>query len=152
MSSRNEQATVADQETKESIWHRRFGHLGIQNLQRLAREKLVDGFDFDVSEQLDFCEMYAEGKHHRSHFPTSCRRAKEPLELVHNDVCGKVNAKSLGGAEYFQTFIDDFTHYTWVYVLNKKSDVFKCFVEWKALVENRSSRKLKILRTDNGGE
>ena len=152
LSSRNEQATVADQETKESIWHRRFGHLGIQNLQRLAREKLVDGFDFDVSEQLDFCEMCAEGKHHRSHFPTSCRRAKEPLELVHSDVCGKVNAKSLGGAEYFLTFIDDFTHYTWVYVLNKKSDVFKCFVEWKALVENRSSRKLKILRTDNGGE
>ena len=152
LSSRNEQATVADQETKESIWHRRFGHLGIQNLQRLAREKLVDGFDFDVSEQLDFCEMCAEGKHHRSHFPTSCRRVKEPLELVHSDVCGKVNTKSLGGAEYFLTFIDDFTHYTWVYVLNKKSDVFKCFVEWKALVENRSSRKLKILRTDNGGE
>ena len=60
-----------------------------------------------------------------------------------------MNAKSLGGAEYY---LDDFTHYTWVYVLKKKSDVFKSFIEWKALVENCSSRKLKTLRTDNGGE
>ena len=153
LSNRNEQATVADQESKENIWHRRFGHLGMQNLQRLAREKLVDGFDFDVSEQLDFCEMCAEGKHHKNHFPTSgSKRTKEPLDLVHSDVCGKVNAKSLGGAEYFLTFIDDFTHYTWVYVLKKKSDVFKCFIVWKALVENCSGKQLKILRTDNGGE
>ena len=97
----------------------------MQNLQRLAREKLVDGFDFDVSEQLDFCEMCAEGKHHKNHFPTiGSKRAKEPLHLV----CGKVNAKYLGGSKYFLTFIDDFTHYTWVYVLKKKSDVFKCFI------------------------
>ena len=52
----------------------------------------------------------------------------------------------------FLTFIDDFTHYTWVYVLKKKSDVFKCFNMWTALVENCCGKKLKILRTDNGGE
>ena len=33
----------------------------------------------------------------------------EPLDLVHSDVCGKMNARSLGGAEYFITFIDDQT-------------------------------------------
>ena len=31
-----EQVSVAEQETEEKIWHRRFGHLGIQNLQQLA--------------------------------------------------------------------------------------------------------------------
>ena len=41
-----------------------------------------------------------EGKHHRSQFPTSSSgRAKEPLALVHSDICGEMNAKSLGGAE-----------------------------------------------------
>ena len=43
----------------------------MQNLQLLAQEKLVDGFDFDISEELDFCEMCAEGKHDKSQFPTS---------------------------------------------------------------------------------
>ena len=85
--------------------------------------------------------MCAEGKHHRSHFPTSGRRkTKAPLELVHSDVCGKVNAKSLGGAEYFLTFIDDFTLYTWVYVLKKKSDVFKSFIEWLKIAVAESSK------------
>lgn len=151
-SSCNEQAAVVNRKSKEEIWHRRFGHLGLQNLQRLAREKLVNGYDFDVSKTLDFCESCIEGKHHKSHFSASSSRAKEPLDLVHSDVCGKLNAKSLGGAEYFLTFIDDCTHYTWVYVLKKKDEVFKYFLEWKALVEKSSGRKLNTLRTDNGGE
>ena len=40
----------------------------------------------------------------------------------------------------------------WVYVLKRKSEVFERFLEWKALVEKSSGHKLKILRTDNGGE
>jgi hypothetical protein len=37
-------------------------------------------------------------------FPTEGEnRATAPLELVHSDVCGKINTKSLGGGEYFLT-------------------------------------------------
>ena len=127
-----EQVSVAEQETKEKIWHRRFGHLGIQNLQKLARDKLVSGFDFDTSKQHNFCEACVDGKHHWSSFPTEVSsRAKEPLALVHSDVCGKMNAKSLGGAEYFLTFIDDCTHYTWVYVLKRKMKFSSVFLNGK---------------------
>ena len=42
----HERASFADKSyTKEDIWHRRFGHLGISSLQKLAREQLADGFD-----------------------------------------------------------------------------------------------------------
>ena len=60
--------------------------------------------------------------------------------------------KSIGGAEYFLTLLDDKTHYTWVYSLKTKDQVFECFKEWQAEVENFTSRKVKVLRTDNGGE
>ena len=103
---------------KEDVWHRRYGHLGAQSLRQLAVEGMVDGFDYDGSKKISFCEPYIEGKHHRSPFPNDGgERAAEPLELVHSDVCGKVNAKSFGGAEYFLTFIDDKTRYAWVYML-----------------------------------
>ena len=75
-----------------------------------------------------------------------------PLELVHSDVCGKMNSPSLGGGEYFLTFIDDYTHYTWVYILKHKSEVFSKFKKWKALMENACGQKLKTLHTDRGGE
>ena len=94
-----------------------------------------------------------KGKHHRSKFPINeHERAKEPLALVHSDLCGKMNAKSLSGAEYFLTFIDDHTHYVWIYNLKHKDEVFGKFLEWKALVEKSTGRKLKVFRTDNGGE
>ncbi|KAH9716260.1 hypothetical protein KPL71_021398 [Citrus sinensis] len=40
----------------------------------------------------------------------------------------------------------------WVYVLRTKDQVFGRFKEWKALVENQTEKKLKVLRTDNGLE
>ena len=139
-------------QSKERLWHRRYGHLGEQSLTKLAKGVLIKGFDYDPSKNIGLCETCIGGKHQRSKFPTSSTRCKEPLGLVHSDVCGKMSAKSLAGAEYFLTFIDDHTRYVWVYPLKHKDEVFDRFLIWKALVEKSSGRKLKVLRTDNGGE
>ncbi len=50
---------------------------------------------------------------------------------------------SIGGAEYFLTFIDDYTRYVWVYPLKTKDQVFDRFVEWRAMVEKSIGQKLK---------
>ena len=76
-------------------------------------------------------------------------RAEEPLGLVHSDLCGKISSPSLSHAEYF---IDDKTHYVWIYVVKHKHEVFEKFVEWKSLVEKSSDYKVKKLRTNSGGE
>ena len=39
---------------------------------------------------------------------------REPLELVHTDVCVKINMNSIGGAQYFLTFTDDKTRYSYM--------------------------------------
>ena len=105
-------------DTKEEIWHRRFGHLGMKNLQKLATDQQVNGLDYDVTKDIKFCEPRVDGKHHRSSFPKSGgRRATKLLEIVHSDVCGRLEAKSLSGAEYFVTFIDDKSRYVWIYIL-----------------------------------
>ena len=51
------------------------------------------------------------------------KRKREILELVHTDVCGPMQTRSLGGAYYFIIFIDDRTIYTWVYFMRNKSDL-----------------------------
>ena len=148
---KGQQLNVAEEESKERLWHRRYGHLGEQNLQRIAKSELVEQFDYDVKNGIGFCETCVGGKHHRSPFDTSKSQTKEP-QLVHSDVCGKMSEKSLGGAEYFLTFTDDKSRYSWVYTLKTKDQVFDRFLEWKALVKKASGKKLKTLRTDNGGE
>jgi hypothetical protein len=59
---------------------------------------------------------------------------------------------SLRGYVYYVSFIDDYSRKIWVYFLKSKDEVLGKFKEFKALVENLSERKIKILRSDNGGE
>jgi transposase InsO family protein len=59
---------------------------------------------------------------------------------------------SHGGAQYFFTFIDDFSRKTDVYFLKAKGKAFEKFKQYKALVENEIGHKIKVLRSDNGGE
>ena len=139
---------------KTSVWHHRYGHLNVNNLRELAKEQLVKGIKAcDLSDEMNLCESCIQGKIHRKSFPrTGSRRAELPLQLVHSDVCGKINSKSLNGGEYFLTFVDDHTRYAWIYILKHKSQVFQYFQDWKAMAERSSGRKLVTLRTDNGGE
>ena len=141
-------------QSRIKVWHQRYGHLNVSSLRKLANDQLVKGLSSsDVSDEMELCESCAQGKLHRSPFPTTGgNRAKALLELVHSDVCGKINAKSLSGAEYFLTFIDDKTRFVWVYILKHKSQVFQYFKEWKAMAERETGRVLKTLRSDNGGE
>ena len=85
-------------------------------------------------------------------FSSASKKEKSILELVHNDVFGPVNVPSLGKSMYYVLFIDDFSRNTWIYFLKKKFEVFDRFKEFKALVENQTEKKIKVLRTNNGGE
>jgi len=60
--------------------------------------------------------------------------------------------KSLGGHLYYVTFIDDHSRKTWIYLLKSKDEVFDKFQELKAEVENLTERRIKVLRSNNGGK
>ena len=49
------------------------------------------------------------------------------------------------GAKYFLMFVDDFNRKMWVYFLKVKSDVFKEFQKFKALVEKESGCQITSL-------
>jgi hypothetical protein len=98
------------------------------------------------------CNGCAQGKNIKNHFPKRHRKAKGVLELIQLDVCGPMPSSSISGYVYYVSFIDDYSHKTWVYLLKSEDEVFSKFKEFKALIENLYERKIKILRSDNGGE
>jgi transposase InsO family protein len=59
---------------------------------------------------------------------------------------------SLGNFVYYVLFIDDYSRKTWKYFLKAKDELFIKFQEFKALVEKLFERKIKVLRSGNGGE
>ena len=114
---------------------------------------MVIGLNLDKSSKPSFCNACAKGKSSIRKFPSSNNKRHDTLfGLVHSDVGGKITPKSLGGSEYFVIFIDDHNRYVWVYFMKTKNEVFDKFLEWKVMVGNQYGKKIKTLRTDNGGE
>ena len=72
------------------------------------------------------------------------------LVVVHSDVWGPAPLSSILGFSYYMIFVDDYTRFTWLFLLKHKHEVLSVFKHFKALVENQFSTKLKVLRTDNG--
>ena len=74
------------------------------------------------------------------------------LELVHTDVCGPMSTQAKGGYEYFITFIDDYSRYSYMYLMKWKPEAFEKFKEFRVEVENQLGRRIKTIRSDRGGE
>ena len=56
------------------------------------------------------------------------------------------------GFRFYLVLVDEFTKFTWVYLLKHKSDTFKVFTQFQAMVNTQFSLPIKILRSDCGGE
>ena len=79
-------------------------------------------------------------------------RTIEPLELIHSDVCDLKFVQTRGSNKYFITFIDDSTKYYYVYLLKSKDEALEKFILYKNEVENQLNKKIKVIRSDRGGE
>jgi hypothetical protein len=105
----------------------------------------------DHVEQL--CDVCVLTKQRRLPFPQqSSFRAKERLELVHGDLCGPVTPATPGGRRYFLLLVDDLSRYMWVMVLDSKGEAANVINRVQVAAEVECDRKLRVLRTDNGGE
>lgn len=136
---------------KSVLWHERYGHLNFQSMQLLRQKSMVHGLPF--MKKISLCEACIYGKQTRSPFSKRALwRAKYKLQLVHVDLCGPMQSNSLGGNRYFMLLIDDYSRMSWVYFLQSMSEAFEQFKNFQAMVERQSGCKLKVLRTDRGGE
>ena len=55
--------------TKESIWYKRYGHLGARNLERIVKKQLADGFNYEPKKWSSFCEPCVDDKQSTMSFP-----------------------------------------------------------------------------------
>ena len=114
---------------------------------------MVKDLDLSGETKIGLCKGCIHGKQHCTPLPNEGgKRATELLELIHTDVCGPMSTNSIGGARYFVTFIDDKSRKTFVYFLRTKDQVFTKFKEFRAMVQIQTGKRIKALRSDNGGE
>ena len=97
----------------------------MEALRHLRQE--VIGVPQVQEEKHNHCKGCALGKNIRKPFPQTEHKSKEPLDIVHSDVCGPMSVHSFSGYSYYVTFTDDYSKKTWIYFLKAKSEVFERF-------------------------
>ena len=74
---------------------------------------------------------------HQLPFPISTNKVTKPFQLVHADLWGPAPSVSLNGFRFYLVLVDEFTKFTWVYLLKHKSDTFAIFKQFTALIQTQ---------------
>nr|KAJ0197227.1 hypothetical protein LSAT_V11C700352060 [Lactuca sativa] len=99
------------------------------------------------------CSACEQGKQTKSSFkPKSCSSISVPLHLLHMDLFGPIPFRSLGGNKYTLVVVDEFTRFTWVIFLKKKSHAAQEIISLIRKNETLTGLKVKQLRSDHGTE
>lgn len=151
----SDEANIAEVSSPLILWHERFGHINFQAVKYTSQV-----FDLDKGIQKNFeksgkpfCETCVMSKQVRKPRKTVIRSNKyEAGEKIHTDVCGPISVESIKGAKYFLIFKDENSSFRKIYFMRQKSEVFGHFKTFESLISTQLSRKIKVLRSDNGTE
>lgn len=91
------------------LWHARMGHTNFRMLEEMARKEMVTGMP-RLTHPSQVCEGCMITKKPRQSFPKMAQwRAKEPLQLLHLNLCGPITPETKGGNQYFLLIMDDYS-------------------------------------------
>ncbi|SOV06716.1 uncharacterized protein UDID_17592 [Ustilago sp. UG-2017a] len=131
------------------LWHERFGHPGRDKTRQIRAHYL--GTDEEMEHESKRCNACSQGKQTRAWMGQSeSERMEAPLELVHVDLM--TDFKGHANYHYALVAVDDFSSLIYVEPLCTKSAALTVLRRWIARMERATDRKLKTLRSDNGGE
>jgi hypothetical protein len=108
-------------------WHHHLGHASSPIVHRVLSQNKLPHSKKVVEELV--CDACQRAKSHQLPFDGSVSMSKAPLELVFSDVWGPAPF-FVGRFKYDVSFIDDFSKFTWLYLLKHKLNVFQKFREF----------------------
>ena len=132
------------------LWHQRLGHLHHGALKIL--QQISTGLPKGTLAQSNQCKGCTLGKFVKATFHKKDSHATTILERIQKNVCGPFLVASTAKHMYYVIFVDDFSRKCWILFMQKKSETYSKFYEFKVLVEKESGKHVKALRSDNGGE
>ena len=147
-------SAIAVEKVDMHTLHRRLGHIPSDAIRSLIRNHAIDGIELiDDGSQIicDSCE-YAKLTRKSIRSERVAPPAKHFGAEIHTDLWGPSPISSLGGRRYYITFTDDHTRYTYVDVLHTKDQALEAYKAFSSWARTQHNAKIKLLRSDRGGE
>ncbi|KAI3655581.1 hypothetical protein MP638_002655, partial [Amoeboaphelidium occidentale] len=134
--------------------HSVLGHIGKSKINRLIRHQAVKGLPelLQNYDGIPYCEACIKAKHPKHSFASSNSSSFHVGQLLHTDLAGPIVPQSVGKKRYVLNVIDDYSRYTFTYLLHKKSDAAEAIINCISTIENQKQCTVKTLRSDRGGE
>ncbi|KAK1678908.1 hypothetical protein QYE76_039756 [Lolium multiflorum] len=135
------------------LWHRRLGHVNMSNLKQLLKGEHIVGLTGISFEKDRVCGACVAGKQLKKKHPIkSIVTTSRPLELLHLDLFGPSHYDTLGGSKYGLVIVDDYSRYSWVFLLKSKDETHREFITFAKKAQRTYESEIKAIRTDNGTE
>ena len=109
------------------LWHLKLSHINLKMIDRLVKEYPFLSLTIQL---LSACTSCLDEKITKRSFSAKDNKSKGILKLIHTNVCVPLNVRARGDFKYFITFIDDYSRYDYVYLLQRKFESFKKFKEF----------------------
>ena len=124
-------------------WHDRLGHPSLPIVIRVISGNSLPCLAESNKESVyDACQ---QAKSYQLRYPRSSSVSSHPLELIFSDVWGPTPS-SVGGNKYYVSFIDDYSKFTWVYLLSSNLMCFRDFMSSKILSKDSLTEKLFLCK------
>ncbi|KAI0502572.1 hypothetical protein KFK09_017526 [Dendrobium nobile] len=136
------------QQSSAHLWHSRLGHPHQGVLTKL-RPTLPQ---MDRIPNKIFCISCNMAKSHKLPFNKNHTTSPHAFYLVHAVVWGPALQPSINGFKYYIIFIDDFSKFLWLYLMNSKQETFSKFCHFCSMVQTQFHTTPKFFRSDDGGE
>ena len=113
------------------LQHARLEHLNFKYLKFMSNQHGIISYKHDDEKK---CKICIQAKMTKEPFSKSDRNSIM-LKLVHSNVCELNSVLTRGGKRYSITFIDDFSRFTYVYLMRNKGEPLTCSnvikMKWK---------------------
>jgi len=132
---------------KRIIWHNRFLHYDISNLQNVLK---------DIKVSLRSCKDCNVSKISNSPNKTNNHRSKSRGDIMYSDVLefnkGGKGTEGVNGENYSIIFVDDFSRKVWIYNMESKRDVGNIVTKFFNYLKTHFDVNVKYFKTDGAPE
>nr|GEV40249.1 hypothetical protein [Tanacetum cinerariifolium] len=138
---------------ESNLWHRRLGQINFKTMNKLVKRNLVRGLPFKIFQNNNRCVACQKGKQHKASYKAKLvNTISKPLYMLHMDLFGPTNVKSLMKKSYCLVITDNFSRFSWVFFLATKGETSEILKTFIIGIKNQLDCKVKVIRSDNGTE
>jgi len=121
-----------------TLWNHRFSRAHANIIHRILKHCNVP---HNINH--NFCDSCVLGKMHQLPFSDSTIVFSAPFQLVYLDIWGPAPVLASNDSFYYITFLDAYSRYIWIYLLQHKFQTYTIFQTFHKFVEKQIGFQLK---------